>query len=790
VLVFGGGPSLHATVRDVVRYEGAGTADAALFLPLAEAQAFLGLPGKVRHVLISNRGDKISGAALTDDVVDRLEPVLAPLGLDVDPSKRDALEAADVAGSTFMAFFTTFGSFSIAAGILLIFLVFVMLAAERRGELGIARAIGTRRGHLVQMFTFEGVTYDLAAAFVGALVGAGVAYFMVLVMAQAFNAAAGESLQIEFAVTLRSLLIAYALGVLLTLAVVAFSAWRVSTMTISTAIRNLPEPPVPHRRRRLALALAGIGFGLLLTVSGMAGDAATPTMVGVSLVVVSLVPILCLAGVPERAAYTACGLTIVVTLLLPWRLWETVFGRLSMDFSSWIASGLMIVVGAVWTIVFNADVLLGAAMRVLGRIRSLAPVLRLSMAYPLKSRFRTGTTLAMFTLVVFTLVTGTAANGSFIRAFENEETFGGGFDVRASTSGVTPIEDIGAAVAEAPGLRADDIAVSASQSFLPIEATQSGTGRDLEPYVVRGLDPAFLEHTTFDLGKIARGYGSPREVWEAIGSQPGLAVVDSTIVPRRDNFNFGAPATDFRLSGFYFDEGPMEPIPVEVGDRQSGRRVKLTVIGILSDSTPFEMAGISTSQETLESAFPGRAKPTIFYFRLAPEVDAAAAAAQIESAFLAYGMEAESIEKVMRDATAASITFNRLIQGFMGLGLIVGVAALGVISARSVVERRQQIGVMRAIGFRRRMVQASFLLESSFLALTSIVVGTALGLLLAWNIIDDQRRQPSWENLTLVVPWVNLAVIFLLVYAVALGATLAPALRASRIRPAEALRYE
>jgi putative ABC transport system permease protein len=130
------------------------------------------------------------------------------------------------------------------------------------------------------------------------------------------------------------------------------------------------------------------------------------------------------------------------------------------------------------------------------------------------------------------------------------------------------------------------------------------------------------------------------------------------------------------------------------------------------------------------------------------------------------------------------------VQGFLGLGLLVGVAALGVISARSVVERRQQIGVLRAIGFRRRMVQATFLLESSFVALTSIVVGTGLGLLLAWNIIRDTQRQPSWENLTLVVPWVNLGVIFLVVYAVALAATLAPALRASRIRPAEALRYQ
>jgi putative ABC transport system permease protein len=126
----------------------------------------------------------------------------------------------------------------------------------------------------------------------------------------------------------------------------------------------------------------------------------------------------------------------------------------------------------------------------------------------------------------------------------------------------------------------------------------------------------------------------------------------------------------------------------------------------------------------------------------------------------------------------------------MGLGLIVGVAALGVISARAVVERRQHIGVLRAIGFRRRMVQLAFLFESSFIALTAIVVGTVLGLLLAWEIVLDSREQPSWGDLELVVPWLNLGLVFLIVYAVALLTTLAPALRASRIAPAEALRYQ
>jgi hypothetical protein len=102
---------------DVVRYQGAGTDGSAVLLPLVKAQALLGRLDKARHVLVSNRGDEWSGVGLTDEVVRTLTPVLGPLGLDVDPSKEDALETADVQGSTFMAFFTTFGSFSIAAGI-------------------------------------------------------------------------------------------------------------------------------------------------------------------------------------------------------------------------------------------------------------------------------------------------------------------------------------------------------------------------------------------------------------------------------------------------------------------------------------------------------------------------------------------------------------------------------------------------------------------------------------------------------------------------------------------------
>lgn len=103
-----------------------------------------------------------------------LRTVLAQINqFDVlDPlNKATLLAVADIGGMVFSSLFSVFGVFSILAGILLIVLIFVMLAAERRSEMGIARAIGVQRSHLVQTFVTEGVLYDLAAAALGVALG-------------------------------------------------------------------------------------------------------------------------------------------------------------------------------------------------------------------------------------------------------------------------------------------------------------------------------------------------------------------------------------------------------------------------------------------------------------------------------------------------------------------------------------------------------------------------------------------------------------------------------------------
>lgn len=785
IVLFAGANQAQVTVADVGAYPGVGTDGPAVLMGLQEAQELLGQQGQINHLLVSNAGGETSGATRTDEVVELVEPSMAPLNLTVEAAKQDGLEAADSQANAFMSLFTTFGTFSIAAGILLIFLIFVMLAAERRSEMGMARAIGTRRGHLVETFVFEGAAYDLAAAAIGALLGIGVSWVMVQVTASAFSTS-GAGLDVRFAVEPRSLLIAYALGVLLTFLVVSISAWRVSRLNIVSAIRSTPEP---RRQRRgwvrWGLPALGILFGGLLISSGISDKQFLPWMLGVSLLIVSVVPLLRLLGLPDRIAYTAAGLALVVWWLLPLDLFEAWLGEMKMDFSIWVAGGLLIVVGATWLVTYNADVLLGAVQALSGRIASLAPVMKMAITYPLRDRFRTGVTLAMFTLVVFTLVTGTTISLAFINAFDDTEKFGGGYDIRASTPPALAIEDLRT---QLPGDVAADVEAVGSQSFLMLDVSQDASGTAPATHPVRGLDDEFLDTNRFRMATMAAGYETSEQVWEALRADPTLAVVDPYVVPRRQNWGAGV-LPDFQLTGFFLEDQSFEPVPITVTDPQSGDRLPLTVIGVLTDDIPFEMAGISVSQDAVMS-FGDRAVPTVHHLRLTPGADTDRVADELESTFLAHGMEAETYRGVLDDAVGGSLTFNRLVQGFMGLGLVVGVAALGVISARAVVERRQQIGVLRAIGFQPQMIRRALLLESSFISLTAIVVGTALGLLMSYQVIADSAQQANYSDVGFDVPWLNLAVVFAIVYLAALATTLVPAIRASRVYPAEALRYQ
>jgi putative ABC transport system permease protein len=95
--------------------------------------------------------------------------------------------------------------------------------------------------------------------------------------------------------------------------------------------------------------------------------------------------------------------------------------------------------------------------------------------------------------------------------------------------------------------------------------------------------------------------------------------------------------------------------------------------------------------------------------------------------------------------------------------------------------------VLRALGFQAGTIQRAFLTESSFVALEGILLGSALGTVTAYLLFQND---PNFDNASIgfPVPWVSIAVLVTATALASLAATAWPAGKASRIRPAMALR--
>jgi putative ABC transport system permease protein len=778
---------------------------------------------------------------------DRLAELFANQSeLGVDDVKRDTLDSSEQGASAFTTIFIVAGLFGITAGLVLIFLIFVMLASERKSEMGMARAVGAQRGHLVEMFVFEGAAYDLMAAAVGVGLGILTGLVIALTLGRAFME---TGLQIRPYVSTNSLLVSYSLGMLVTFVTVLFSASRVSRLNIVSAIRDLPEPPRPPnylRDRLLApfrilrdgvrflfhlkvfralkawlvqfprslLRLVWLGFtsgpltlllGGFLAVTGLQGKSLSSYSLGVSFSIIGIGLLLRgllrllfqrFAGgkawytleLPDRIAFTLLGLALTGFWSLPSDVLEGRLGisEMSMGPEMLFISGIMIVGGAVLVIMYNTELLLRLILTAVGGSPRFAPVMRMAIAYPLSNRFRTGMTIAIFAVVMFSVIFMATMFKVSNLVMTDTEQFTGGFDLRVSSSSSNPVDDLARSIVTQPGVQRKDYAVIGSQVSLPVELKQAEDDR-WASYLIQAADEAYLQNTGYDISVMAKGYETSAEVWDAVLEKRGFAVADRLSVPSRTSSTIMIGGPDFKLKGVYLEDETMQPIQVSARELSTEATFNLTVIGVLEQST-FSGFGLVTSQETLQQALPVELPAPTYYIRLNDGVDPGQAGAALESAYLKNGLQSVDQAKELRDAMAQQYVFEYLLLGFLTVGLVVGVAALGVISTRAVVERRQQIGMLRALGFQRRMVSWIFLIESSFVALLGIGLGAGLALIPAAEMIREMASEIP--GLTFQVPWAEIGVVSGLAYTMTLLTTWLPSIQASRITPAEALRYE
>jgi lipoprotein-releasing system permease protein len=134
---------------------------------------------------------------------------------------------------------------------------------------------------------------------------------------------------------------------------------------------------------------------------------------------------------------------------------------------------------------------------------------------------------------------------------------------------------------------------------------------------------------------------------------------------------------------------------------------------------------------------------------------------------------------------------------FITIGLIVLVASFNVISTlvMMVLDKTSDIAILMAMGCTSRQIMRIFMLQGILIGVVGTILGTVLGVVGAW--IMDYYKVIQLPLDVYFIPYlpfrvrlVDIAAITLTAFAISFVSTLYPALRASRINPTEALRYE
>jgi putative ABC transport system permease protein len=143
-------------------------------------------------------------------------------------------------------------------------------------------------------------------------------------------------------------------------------------------------------------------------------------------------------------------------------------------------------------------------------------------------------------------------------------------------------------------------------------------------------------------------------------------------------------------------------------------------------------------------------------------------------------LTSESIMDFFRQFTRLALM---VMGGIASISLVVGGIVIMNIMLVSVTERTKEIGIRKALGARRRNILWQFLVEAVTLALVGGIAGVAIGALIA-KILSLTTPLPS-----AVEGW-SVAVALFVASSVGIFFGIFPAMKAARLNPIEALRYE
>jgi putative ABC transport system permease protein len=128
--------------------------------------------------------------------------------------------------------------------------------------------------------------------------------------------------------------------------------------------------------------------------------------------------------------------------------------------------------------------------------------------------------------------------------------------------------------------------------------------------------------------------------------------------------------------------------------------------------------------------------------------------------------------------------------GIAAISLVVG--GIGIMNTMytAVLERTREIGIMKAVGAKNSDILTLFLIESGILGLVGGAIGVILGMLLGSGAAFFAGQALGTNLLKVYFPWYLIVGALLFSFLVGCASGILPAIRASKLKPVDALRYE
>lgn len=171
--------------------------------------------------------------------------------------------------------------------------------------------------------------------------------------------------------------------------------------------------------------------------------------------------------------------------------------------------------------------------------------------------------------------------------------------------------------------------------------------------------------------------------------------------------------------------------------------------------------------------------------RFAPGADAGLTMERLADALAAHGLEVDGPAVARRDLQKTMDTVLAVAIGLLAVAVVIALVGVSNVLGLAVLERRRESGLLRALGLTRGQLRNLFGWEAVTLAAVAVVLGLGLGI--GYGIAGAYAMLAGDLDVAPTIPWARLAVIAGCALIAGWLASVLPAGRAARIRPATAL---